>query len=457
MATAKDPARNFALISVPGDYAAAEAMKALGSGCTSWCSATTSPPNELAIKTYARASGPDGDGARLRHGDRQRRPARLRQRRAARPIGVVGASGTGMQEVTVRIHKLGAGVSQALGTGGHDLTDEIGGISMLHGLAALDADPPPRSSSSSPSRRRRPWPRRCWPRPKAEHQAGRRHLPRRDPAPITAHGRVRRRATSAQAADMAVALARGRTADRPAPVTPDEASERCGEGSRGRCAPASGTCAGSSPAARSASRRSWSTAAGLTGFSNAPGGGNTPLAEHRQTRENTIIDMGDDEFTQGRPHPMIDPSLRDARIRDEVADPATAVVLFDVVLGYGSAADADRRARSPRRPSGSAGPGPRRRLHRLCLRHRSATRRAGRRWCPGLSPPESWWLRAMPKPRRRGPRAHLAAGGSQRMKTLLAIRERVAAGTAIGISDDHPKIAPCALIISRPTRWNSGK
>ena len=49
--------------------------------------------------------------------------------------------------------------------------------------------------------------------------------------------------------------------------------------------------------------------------------------------------MGDDEFTQGRPHPMIDPSLRDARIREEVADPTTAVVLFDVVLGYGSAAD----------------------------------------------------------------------------------------------------------------------
>ena len=49
--------------------------------------------------------------------------------------------------------------------------------------------------------------------------------------------------------------------------------------------------------------------------------------------------MGDDEFTQGRPHPMIDPSLRDARIRDEVADPTTAVVLFDVVLGYGSSAD----------------------------------------------------------------------------------------------------------------------
>jgi hypothetical protein len=49
--------------------------------------------------------------------------------------------------------------------------------------------------------------------------------------------------------------------------------------------------------------------------------------------------MGEDEFTQGRPHPMIDPSLRDARIRQEVDDPATAVVLFDVVLGYGSSLD----------------------------------------------------------------------------------------------------------------------
>ena len=57
------------------------------------------------------------------------------------PIGVVGASGTGTQEVTVRIHQLGSGVSQALGTGGHDLAAAIGGISMLHGLAALDEDP----------------------------------------------------------------------------------------------------------------------------------------------------------------------------------------------------------------------------------------------------------------------------------------------------------------------------
>ncbi len=55
-------------------------------------------------------------------------------------IGLVAASGTGLQEVTCRIHNLGGGISQALGTGGRDLKEEIGGITMLQGLAALAAD-----------------------------------------------------------------------------------------------------------------------------------------------------------------------------------------------------------------------------------------------------------------------------------------------------------------------------
>jgi hypothetical protein len=76
---------------------------------------------------------------------------------------------------------------------------------------------------------------------------------------------------------------------------------------------------------------------GIKAYSNSPTGGNLPLANNWKSQEHTFVDMGADEFCQGRPHPMIDPSLRDARIREEVDDPATAVVLFDVVLGYGSA------------------------------------------------------------------------------------------------------------------------
>ena len=49
-------------------------------------------------------------------------------------------------------------------------------------------------------------------------------------------------------------------------------------------------------------------AAGITAFSNTPTAGNARLANVGKSEENTIIDMGDDEFTQGRPHPMIDPS-----------------------------------------------------------------------------------------------------------------------------------------------------
>jgi hypothetical protein len=78
---------------------------------------------------------------------------------------------------------------------------------------------------------------------------------------------------------------------------------------------------------------------GITAYSNTPTAGNHTLERITLSQDNTIIDMGDDEFTQGRPHPMIDPSLRDARIRQEIDDPATAVVLFDVVLGYGSSLD----------------------------------------------------------------------------------------------------------------------
>ena len=124
MAVASDPAHNFALISVPGDYAAAEAMKALRLGMDVMLFSDNVPPeSELALKTYARdhdlmVMGPDCgtaivNGVPLGFANVVRRG----------PIGVVGASGTGTQEVTVRIHQLGSGVSQALGTGGHDLVD----------------------------------------------------------------------------------------------------------------------------------------------------------------------------------------------------------------------------------------------------------------------------------------------------------------------------------------------
>ncbi len=337
--------------------------------------------SELALKTYARdhdlmVMGPDCgtaiiNGVPLGFANVVRRG----------PIGVVGASGTGTQEVTVRIHQLGSGVSQALGTGGHDLAKTIGGISMLHGLAALDdglrhtevivlvSKPPAPEVAAA----------RCWPRP--------RRAPSRWSSSSSAPTRLRSRATAS--------TARRTSRRRPTwrwrsptgasrPAAPITLSERDAANAR-----RAGASDGAEPALRA--RHLFRRHLLLRGAAHPRGArASRPSPTRRlraiprsraigKSRENTIIDMGDDEFTQGRPHPMIDPTLRDARIRDEVADPTTAVVLFDVVLGYGSADDPIAAC-----SASSVRPGPKRRaagrngrVHRLRLRHRPGSAELG--------------------------------------------------------------------------------
>ncbi len=159
-----------------------------------------------------------------------------------------------------------------------------------------------------------------------------------DPASITRNG-VYGAAYLAQAADMAVALAKGGAA-KPMPMAISSEMQRTLGGLARAMAPGQHNVRGIFSGGTFCSEAQLiHAAAGISAFSNIPTAGNAPLQSKGKSHGNTIIDMGDDEFTQGRPHPMIDPSLRDARIRDEVADPKTAVVLFDVVLGYGSAAD----------------------------------------------------------------------------------------------------------------------
>jgi len=339
LAVSEDPAHNFALVSVPGDYAAAEAMKALRLGMDVMVFSDNVPPEaELALKRYAQqhdlmVMGPDC-GTAIVNGV----PLGFANVTRRGPIGVVGASGTGTQEVTVRINQLGSGVSQALGTGGHDLAASIGGISMLHGLKALDEDPATKvivlvSKPPSPA---------VAAAVLGEAEASAKPVVAiflgADPASITRNG-VYGAAYLAQAADMAVALARGQEPRRDALAVSNETRRRIGDLSRAMAAGqryVRGIFCGGTFCFEA---QLIHAAAGIAAFSNAPTAGNRKLEHVGKSQHNTIIDMGDDEFTQGRPHPMIDPSLRDARIREEVADPSTAVVLFDVVLGYGSAAD----------------------------------------------------------------------------------------------------------------------
>ena len=136
------PAANLAIISTPGAYATAEALKALKRGLNVFMfSDNVSVADEIELKRLGRQKnllvmGPDCgtailDGVPLGFANAVRRGR----------IGLVGASGTGLQQVTCLIDRLGEGVSQAIGVGGHDLSEAVGGAMMLFAIERLAADP----------------------------------------------------------------------------------------------------------------------------------------------------------------------------------------------------------------------------------------------------------------------------------------------------------------------------
>ena len=351
------PTANLALISTPGDYAAAEAMKALRLGLNVMLfSDNVALEDEIALKRYARAHellvmGPDcgtaiiggvplGFANVVRRGDDRR----------------VAASGTGLQQVTCLIDRWGRGISQAIGTGGHDLHAEVGGITMLQGLEALAADPAtPRHRADLQAARTRGRRARSSTPPAARRQADRgRTSSARIPTRCGARTSIPVR-TLEDAARLAVALAGGGA----------DAASRSGTD-------------------RGARREVRSSAPGQKYIRGLFSGGtfcyealllltealgaiasNTPLepeqmlADVWRSERHTVIDLGDDAFTRGRPHPMIDQRCARSGSCKEAADPEVAVILFDVVLGYGAHPDpaprAGRRRSSRRAPATAAG------------------------------------------------------------------------------------------------------
>src|SRR5439155_24812126 len=136
------PDANLALVSTPGTYATAEALRALKRGLNVFLFSDNVPiEDEIELKALADergllVMGPDCGtaivaGVPLGFANAVRRG----------PIGLVGASGTGIQEVTSLIHRLGSGVSHAFGTGGRDLDERVGGTTMLAAIRQLLADP----------------------------------------------------------------------------------------------------------------------------------------------------------------------------------------------------------------------------------------------------------------------------------------------------------------------------
>jgi succinyl-CoA synthetase alpha subunit len=333
------PKSNLALISLPGKYAAGAARDALEQGLNVMLfSDNVSVADEVELKTMASkrnllVMGPDCgtaivNGVPLAFANAVRRGN----------VGIVGASGTGLQEVTVLLDAAGVGVSQAIGTGGRDLKKAVGGLSFLKGIEFLLQD----KGTDVVVLVSKP--------PEAEVLAKVAAALRGATKPVVsiflgaggnllAEAKVHETATLEEAAVVAAALAKG--------DDPVKAIAVVQSAQRERAAKAATLSKSLGPTQRwvrglfcggtlAAEAELILTRAGLSVHSNFSKNEALQLPDPWQSVGHTLVDLGDDVFTVGRPHPMIDDSLRNQRLVREAADSEVGVILFDVVIGYGS-------------------------------------------------------------------------------------------------------------------------
>jgi succinyl-CoA synthetase alpha subunit len=337
-AVARQPHANLAVVSVPGAYAAREARRALEHGLNVFLFSDHVPvESERSLKEYARGRGlivmgPDCGtaiigGVGIGFANVVRRG----------PIGVIGASGTGIQEFTTLVHRAGSGISHAIGTGSRDLSDAIGGISALSALEALESDLETKVIAilSKP------------PGPLALGNL----VPRiiQSPKPVvscflglkdTLNSNIRPRAarTLEEAAALAVQIATGNPPARLHADSPEFQALIHQERARKKTEQwyIRGLFAGGTFCYQA---QQVLQEAGVMVYSNAPLEGNLALPDPLRSVEHTLLDMGADEFTIGQPHPMIDSRLRRERILTEAQDPRVAILLLDFILGFNSSPD----------------------------------------------------------------------------------------------------------------------
>ena len=296
-AARRDDELNLAFLSIPGEHVGYEAAAALEAGLHVFCfSDGVSLDTEVRLKRRAAERdllfmGADCgtaiiDGVALGFANAVRRG----------PVGIVGASGTGIQEVSCLLDAAGVGVSHAIGVGGRDLSAEVGGLMTRAGLKLLAGDPDTRVIVviSKP-----PDPRVADAIEAAAVATGKPVIlallgARDDTGEVP---RIERASTLTDAALLAE-TAGGRVA---------------GGGLR-------------RPPAPGRVRGLYCGGTLCTEAAAIVGGGE-------------FTDFGDDEYTRGRAHPMIDPSLRIEQLAAAARDPSVTVLLLDVVLGYGAHPD----------------------------------------------------------------------------------------------------------------------
>lgn len=321
------PSARWVLISVAGRYAAGVARQALQLGRNVFLySDNVSVEDEVSLKHTAGdmgllVMGPDCgtaivNGVGLGFANRVRRG----------PIGIVAASGTGLQLVSSRIHQLGSGITHALGTGGRDLSEAVGGATALQAIDLLGRDPETKVVVvvSKP------------PAPRVAEEVLAAAVASGKPVIIELIGFRGRRAygggiffanTLDEVAELAVDLAAADELQTP-------------EQDRGHFAAGQAYLRG----LFSGGTLAYETLLILLEYlpqvySNIAVDGSLRLGNATLSRAHTIVDLGDDELTVGRLHPMMDNDLRIRRLQQEADDPGTAVVLLDVVLGYGAHPD----------------------------------------------------------------------------------------------------------------------
>lgn len=330
------PGANLAVISVNGAFAAREAKKALENDLhVMLFSDNVSVEEEIELKQMAHERGlflmgPDCGTAIINNiglcfANKVRKGS----------IGIVGASGTGSQEVSVRIHDFGGGITQLIGTGGRDLSEKVGGIMMLDGMKALNEDdatkvivliskPPAKSVEQKVLAEIKNMNKPvvvCF-------------IGGSEEAVVAVGGHFAK--TTKEAALKAVILSgvdESKIDKHPlnlplieevkAKLTPEQKYIRglfCG-----------GTLCDES---MYLAMEKYDDV-----YSNIPKDPEKRLKNIQVSEAHTFIDFGDDEFTNGKPHPMIDPSTRIDRFKQEAKDPSVGVILMDFVLGYGSHED----------------------------------------------------------------------------------------------------------------------
>lgn len=310
---------SVAFIAAPGPFAAAESLKALKRGLhVVLFSSGVSLEDEAALKSFAVARGLLMLGAECGTAILGGTPFGFANTVRRGAVGIAAASGTGLQELCCLIHRWGGGVSHAVGVGGRDLSEQVGGAMLLAALDLLLADPataivvllskPPAPAVAA----RVAAAARGASKPVILALLG------AAPETLTGVGLPAAR-TLEDAALLAVAaagLAAPALADPPvAPAPPPRRFVR-------------GLFAGGTLCAE---------AALILGERLGPVV--SPTDDDPLPAAHSCLDLGDERFTQGRPHPMIDAGLRAEQLAAAARDPRAAVVLLDVVLGHGAAAD----------------------------------------------------------------------------------------------------------------------